>query len=365
MPGGHTTNFYLDGRKLEMQNVNRIDNVVQETMGDRTFYFGTIGSDKIKSVSFVPVIEESTRTYVAEDVENGYQRPASASRMRVFAKFLEENPSSIVPPVLLSSRGNWVFEPDGSGSRSGSLLLNDKAAIIDGQHRLGGYVHLYERTGESRKIPFILLEGLDIEQEKGEFVVVNNSQKGVPRALTAFLDSEEEAQIAWQLNEDPDSVFRGRITRTSMSKSHLFALHSVARQMKVLFSLGGLQDLDMDVKIEYAQRFFQIVSDTFPTEWEDLAMLDDEESRGRRSFVYKMLELTGLIAWASVGKQILHRCYTESAGVNWEHVETLVERAGGVDWQKDGQYAGRTGTAGASVIATDMERLLGPEEAAM
>ena len=41
---------------------SRIENVVQETMGDRTFYFGTIGSDKIKSVSFVPVIEASTRT---------------------------------------------------------------------------------------------------------------------------------------------------------------------------------------------------------------------------------------------------------------------------------------------------------------
>lgn len=344
---------------------SRIENVVQETVGDRTFYFGTIGSDKIKSVSFVPVIEASTRTYVAEEVEGGYQRPASASRMRAFAKFLEDNPDSVVPPVLLSSRGEWIFEADSRGSRSGALLLKGRAAIIDGQHRLGGYVHLYERTESARKIPFIVLEGLGLEQEKREFTVVNNSQKGVPKALTAFLDAEEEALIAWQLNTDPDSPFEGRITRTGMKKEHLFALHSVAKQMKELFKIGALQDLDMEEKIEYAERFFQIVSDKFSVEWADIEKLDHEDFRGRNSFEYKMLELTGLIAWTVVGKQIFHRCYTDGVGMNWDRVGQLVERAGGIDWEKTGQYAGRTGSAGAKVLVADMERQMGPEEAAV
>ena len=300
---------------------------------------------------------------MAEEVEGGYQRPASASRMRAFAKFLEDNPDSVVPPVLLSSRGKWVFEASSPGSRSGALLLKGRAAIIDGQHRLGGYVHLYERINSDRKIPFIVLEGLDLEQEKTEFTVVNNSQKGVPRALTAYLDASEEAQIAWQLNEDPDSPFKGRITRTARKKEHLFALHSVAKQIKELFKMGALQDLDMEEKIEYAERFFQTVSEAFPGEWEDIEKLDQEGLKGTKSFDYKMLELTGLIAWTVVGKSIFHRCYTDGAGMNWDRVAQLVERAGAVDWRKNGLYEGRTGSAGARVIVEDMERQMGPEDA--
>ena len=26
----------------------------------------------------------------------------------------------------------------------GKLIIQDKAAVVDGQHRLGGFVHLYE-----------------------------------------------------------------------------------------------------------------------------------------------------------------------------------------------------------------------------
>ena len=345
--------------------VNEIKGVVREKVGERTFCFGTIGSDKIKNISFVPVIEESVKTYLIEETEGGYQRPASASRMRAFMKFLEDNPNSVIPPVLLSGRGNWVFIPDDGSERSGKIEVRGRAAIIDGQHRLGGYVALFEKEGEPRKIFFIILDDLELSDEKEEFVVVNNSQKGVPRALTAFLNDEEEAQIAWALNEDPDSPLLGRITRTGMTRKHLFALHSVARQMKELFKLGALQDLDVETKISFAERFFTIVQDEFPTEWSDMEKLDDPDSRGRRGFEYKMLELTGFIAWAIVGKSILHRSYSESAGMNWDRVKELVASTGQVDWAKTGQYEGRTGTAGATVIARDMERLMGPEEGIM
>jgi len=146
-----------------------------------------------------------------------------------------------------------------------------------------------------------------------------------------------------------------------MKKHHLFALHSVAKQMRELFKPGGLEELDMETKISFAERFFYAVQDAFPTEWMDIEKLDDEALRGRRSFEYKLLELTGLIAWTTVGKLILHRCYGEGVGMNWDRVKELVGKAGAVDWKKAGQYAGRTGSAGAIVIVKDMERCLGPE----
>ena len=337
-----------------------ITGVIEKTQGNQKYLFGTIGSDKIKNVTFVPVLESSGRTYLNER-EGGYQRPGSHSRMRAFARFLEEYPNSIVPPVLLSGRGKWRFEPTGEENDSGKLIIHEQAAIVDGQHRLGGFVFLYESEEDVRDISFILLPNLSPEAEEKEFVVVNSSQKGVPRALIAYLGDTEEAQVGWGLNEDQDSPFKGRITRTSMQRQHLFALNSVKKQVERLFSLGAVQDLDVGKKIEFISRFWTIIADQLEAEWSDIEKLDNLETKGRRDFKYKLLELTGLIAWAYTGAQIFSRSYSEETGMNWDNVARLVEAASEIDWRKDGEYAGIAGEVGGKRISNDMIRLLPPE----
>jgi DNA sulfur modification protein DndB len=276
-------------------------------------------------------------------------------------KFLDEQPLSIVPPVLLSGRNAWVYKPNEPGSALGNLEVSDAAAIVDGQHRMGGFVALFEKKDSVREVPFILLDDLTLDEEKQEFVVVNNSQKGVPKSLTAYLENSEEAQIAWRLNEDPDSPFHGHIARATKTKQTLFNLHSVAKQIKELFKLPPLDELDIDTKVEFTEKFFTIVSDTLPDEWADMDKLEKQDTKGPKEFQYKLLELTGLIAWTVVGAMILHRSFTVDAGMNWQNVERLVSHAAGIDWDKDGQYAGRTGTAGGKVLSDDMMRLLPAE----
>ena len=341
--------------------IGTIKNVVLKKQGEREYYFGTIGSDKITSLIYVPVIEESTRTFMRENVTGGYQRPGSLSRMRAFKKFLTESPNSVIPPVLISSRGHWDFSPLPENAEVGSLTINDMAAVIDGQHRLGGFVALFEEEEEVRPVSFILLPKLSLDDEIKEFIVVNNSQKGVPRPLTEFLLDTDEAQVAWGLNQDPDSPFYEKITRTSMSKKHLFALHSVAKQVERLFSLGSLQDLDVDAKIDYVKQLWTIIADELPNEWSDIDRLDDPDFSGRRSFEFKLLELTGLIAWAFTGAQIFHRSYGDSIGMNWDNVRRLVGETKVIDWSKEGEFAGRTGEAGGRIMASDMIRLIPPE----
>ena len=340
----------------------RINDVVLRKNGNRDYCFGTISSDKIKDITFVPVIEKSVKTFVNEIDEKGYQRPGSPSRMRLFKKFLMENPDSTVPPILISSRDSWNFVQNTTDSNYGSIEVTGQAAIVDGQHRAGGYISLYETEEIVTEVPFILLLGLDIEQEKAEFIVVNNSQKGVPKPLTAFLMNTEEAQIAWELNIDPESPLHNRITRTKMEKHHLFNLHSVQNQIKELFKLGSLNELDVDHKVDFAERYITIIADTLQNEWADIEKLDDTESRGRRGFEYKLLELTGLIAWCNVGAIIFHRSYDETIGMNWENVRKLVSYASEIPWEKSGQYEGRTGLAGGRVIAQDMLRQMPAEE---
>lgn len=341
--------------------------VIEKTQGSRKYLFGTISSDKIKDVTFVPVIERSRKTYLNEIEENGYQRPGSDSRMRKFSRFLKENPNSVVPPVLLSGRGNWQFKSGGHEQDSGKLIIQGKAVIVDGQHRLGGFVHLYEQEGDIRDVSFILLPNLNHTEEKEEFVVVNNTQQGVPRALTAYLDDDDDdAKIGWSLNLLPDSPFKGRITRTRMQRGHLFALNSVARQVKRMFSLDGIEldpYLNISQKIEIVSQFWEIISNQLTTEWSDIEKLDDSDTKGRRDFEYKLLELTGLIAWAYTGARIFARSYKEEAqNMDWDQVSYLVEAASGIDWRKDGEYAGRTGEAGGKVMAAEMIQML-PAEA--
>ena len=343
--------------------IGEITGIIEKTQGSQKYLFGTITSDKIKNVTFVPVIEPSSRqTPLNEIEEDGYQRPGSLSRMRAFAKFLKENPNSIVPPVLLSGRGNWKFQPGEHGQDSGQLTIQGQATVVDGQHRLGGFVLLYDSENDVRDISFILLPNLTVEQERDEFVVVNNSQKGVPKPLTAYLEDEDEAQVGWGLNEESDSPFKGRITRTTTQRTHLFALHSVAKQVKRLFSLGAVQDLEVSQKIEFMSRFWTIIADQLEEEWSDIEKLDNLETRGKRDFQYKLLELTGLIAWAYTGAHIFSRSYSEETGMNWDNVRRLVEAASGIDWRKkDGEYEGRTGEAGGKIMAVEMIRMLPPE----
>lgn len=345
-----------------------IDNVVKRTMGERNYFFGSLSSDKVRDVTFVPVIENSPRTPLKEVTEDGYQRPGSQPRMSKFKNFLEDFPMSVVPPVLLSGRGQWKFRAySGDNSIVGALDVEGSAAILDGQHRLGGYVLLYQKNPDNpdvRNIDFILLDNLSLEEEMQEFVTVNNTQVGVPKSLGAFLGIElsddENAWIAWELNTREDSPFLGKITRTKIAKTHLFALHSVAKNIERLFKHGAFQNTERGDKADIAIRYWNIIADSHPVIWADIEKLD-EDGPGKKAFTYKMLELTGFIAWSLVGgSTILPACYNGATHTtDWERVEAMVGvLTDKIEWNKDGEYAGRTGEVGGKIIATDMETIL-------
>lgn len=352
-----------------MDVIGTLSKVLRRQVGNTTYYYGHLSSDKLKDLTFVPVIEASTKTFLNEETEGGYQRPASHSRMRAFKKFLEANPDSVVPPILLSGRGHWEFSPSGSSGDFGDLVVRAPAAIVDGQHRAGGYVLLFEgdgreEGGDARNVDFILINEKDLDREMKEFTVVNSTQRGVPKPLTEYLSGSEEASIAWELNTREDSPFKERITRTKLSKSQLFALHSVAKEIRDLFSHGSLEDLTTDEKIDALISYWVIIADERPVEWSDIEALDDPTRKGRGDFEFKMLELTGFIAWSRIGKQILSRAYSSQAGMNWDRVRKLVRLCGNVDWRKNGEFEGLTGAVGGPRIVKVMESLLKQDPAA-
>jgi DNA sulfur modification protein DndB len=347
----------------------KVQNVLRKELGDRTYYYGSFPSSSAKELTFVPVIERSVKTPLTEIVDNGYQRPGSMPRMNKFKHFLQSNPSSVVPPVILSGRGEWTFEPSTFEEAFGALSVSKAAAIIDGQHRLGGYVALHESEDEIRQVDFVLIENLTRDEEIHEFSMINNTQVGVPKSLSEFIAADnpllsskisgDYVHIAWGLNIDQSSPLYGRITRTKMGQDHLFALHSVATELERMFSHGALVDLPRDTKLEILIKYWLLIQDAHPDQFDDVTKLGVPKE-GRRAFKYKLLELTGLIAWSRIGYQILGGCYDlNSSQMNWDRVQSQIEYlATKIDWTKNGTYRNATGLVGGPQIKVDMERCL-------
>jgi DGQHR domain-containing protein len=328
-----------------------IEHAIRRTAGELVYFIGTISTDKIKLSTFVPVIEDAD-TYLSYEVDEGnYQRPGTKSRMNLIKKYFHENPNRLVPPIILSGRGNWKFS--GSGV-TGSISVEGRAAIIDGQHRAGGLVALYEQESEPREIDFVCFENLSLEEEIEEFVTINGEQKGVPKPLNTFLKGGDDVEIAWTLNLHEDSPFRDKIFRVRGDANTYYALHSMARNVKDTFNNGAFLSLNVDSRVEALIMFWKLIAKHNSEAWKDI-------ERPKRQQEMKLCELTGIIAWSSVGAQVLLKGWApESKTFNWDEIEKVIEFVSeDIDWSKTGDYDGLTGQVGGRRIAIELESALG------
>jgi DNA sulfur modification protein DndB len=333
-----------------------LPNIVRRTISDpesgevREYFLGTVRSDLAKSLTFVPVKEESRRTYLVEETTEGYQRPGSAVRMKAFATFVREHPLSVVPPVVLSGRDAWKFSGKGD---HGEIEVYGPAAIVDGQHRVGGYVFLYESENFLRNVDFILLVGLERDDEIAEFLSINETQKGVPKSLNVLLGGSDEAMLGVALDEDEGSPLKGRIAQVTKTKEQLFTLAAVAKNIGRTFAHGAFESANTDAKLEVLIRYWDLISEIFPDEWEDVS---------RRPQDTKMLETTGLIAWSLAAEDILGPAFDpDTQTVNWDMVRAKIEKLavpGALDWRKDGEFQGLTGEVGGAKIHRKIQQIL-------
>lgn len=327
-----------------------------ETGETRYFYVGTIRSDLARALTFVPVLEHSTKTYLAEKVEEGYQRPGSAARMRQFAQYVSENPLSVVPPVILSGRDSWRFK---GANDVGNLEIFDAAAVVDGQHRLGGFVHLYESDEQPREVDFFLLADLTLTQEKDEFLAINNTQRGVPKSINVLLEQSDDSVVGSELNSRDDSPFRARITIAKAPPGALFSLAAVAKNVGRTFNHGAFTDVSVDKKIDIMVDYWNRISDAFPEEWDDINRKGSEKE-------FKLLETTGLIAWSLAGSDVLGPSFDPDMGMmNWDVVGAKIGHLampGALDWRKDGEFQGLTGEVGGARIHKKMQQVLATKQ---
>lgn len=321
---------------LELKNVLR----VQDDVGF-VYYLGTLAPTDIRNLTFVPVVAKNTgtsasSTMLEERPEGGYQRAGDIKRMKNIKKFIVERRDCVIPPVLLSARGRWEFVPNSKTPNFGTLKVNDLAAIIDGQHRLGGLLQVaidedIDQELKQRQIPFMAIDNMDPATEEKEFIDINDNQKGVKKSLTRFLSREENfsGQAAYALMNDEESVFYNRIDVQKKEDWILFLFGAAQECVELVFNYDFRVTKQFDPNknpavrqkaIQYILDYWRIVRDCMPELWADIEKMPNLNQRrskdhpGTRAFDYRLLEETGIRAFSKLASELFSTTWISGAG---------------------------------------------------
>ena len=324
------------------------------------FFKGAFSSDLARQITQVHVFEESKTNYVTEtpriDGCEGYQRPALATRQKRFADYLEgrRDAETFAPPVILNAHGRWEFETSTEGGNYGALCVRAAANVIDGQHRLGGYIAHFEKHAEPRHVDFIAYENLSADREKWVFHTINTNQKGVPAALSVIIDDREWFnRLARKVAEDSSSPFMGKVSMAGQpGGQYLWKLNAVARNLERMFKSGAFVNTPEESKYDIFVKYWESIRDTHSSAWEDY-------DRATRERTHKLLELTGLIAYSRLFDDRFSKNYNSTSDtVDWDAVQRdLEELSGRLELEKDGEFKGQTGEYGAGQMLQRMQTI--------
>ena len=208
--------------------------------------FVRLSYEEARKILFIPKTNTEAMGNLTElftnmiEYEEGYQRLGNLSRMKKFADYLLENKNTYVPPIILSARGKWEFIPEGKDQNTGNIQINGKAAVIDGQHRLGGFlIYCSENNIFDLKINCEVILNIDNEKEMELFKTINKEQKGVDVShLTNLIATYQGLEnipeaTAIILNDSEESPLKGLIRKEiGIQGRNFFTLATVAKEGK-------------------------------------------------------------------------------------------------------------------------------------
>lgn len=230
------------GHMFEGQKIDGLAKRVVATrgkMGGDTFYTFLIRPDELLKTAYVG--HKASRD--TEDLET-YQRMLQPHRLRKIAKYINDGgkfPTNIV--VNLKTRKGTKLRFDAKERHGdeawGTLHLPANYAsawIIDGQHRLYGYVYAREAGGfidDSTALPVLAYENLPSEKEMNLFIDINSKQVKVRTALLGELYADLHwhspnpgealqalhSRIASRLNSTKTSPLHERMVVTGKRKT--------------------------------------------------------------------------------------------------------------------------------------------------
>ncbi len=145
---------------------------------------GSLPSDRLHQLTFAPVAEYRGSSLIQQNSARGYQPHTSTLETRRIAEALRSGDSSpLHSPVVLSGRGTWKWSPRGSDARLGTIRVFGPAAIIDGRKRIGAAGILATSGCQTKDIPFVVLPGLSLSEERLLFEATHGPRAGQKKGV--------------------------------------------------------------------------------------------------------------------------------------------------------------------------------------
>lgn len=300
---GLSGRFQLLGNLFEGQTIPQLENqipAIQGKMGGHTYYSFSIEPEKLLKIGYVLHRNKANKKLMPT-----YQRIIKKNRLKSVQEFVENGgffPNSII--ININATKGIKFDKantqvENAISRVGILHLPKSyrsSFIIDGQHRLYGYVNSAFRKTNS--IPVVAFVNLDRNQQIKLFMQINENQKAVPKNLRNTLnadllwDSEDlnesvkalKLQIAQDLGEDLDSPLYDRVIigenpktlqrcvtidtiKQGLDRSNFFGTFSKSAVKTEGTFYANNNELIYDRLVPYLKGCFTYIKDNLKSEW--------------------------------------------------------------------------------------------------
>jgi DNA sulfur modification protein DndB len=299
-----------------------------------------------------------------KDPEDRRNRPIDKSHYRNIAKYVQETPNYILPPITLcmESRLNFYvgFIADAGSNPStmmGHFVLPDDQDffIQDGQHRCKGLedvIGLQKKYGGDSVAVSIALEK-DIDQIHQDFADCARTQP-IAASLLAIYNTRDPLSMFVKEVTSNILVFKGRTEKTSQSvskKSQKIFTTNNLRQALVVLMTGSrsnagnvgetrpamLEVLEPDAvrseTVNLATDFFETFTASHDL-WNRIASIEPEstdttvsEKRGE----YLSLSATGLLVMCEVGYDIINKFKDQPM-----EMRRLIGVMARIDWTRNG-----------------------------
>lgn len=144
--------------------------------GNHRFYTLTIPSNILAACSFA--------TSKDEDPQAGFQRVLDPKRAQDIADYIDKG-GSIPSSIILSAQPDANFRSVDRSKTAAFKFSPHSFLVIDGQHRVFGF----SRAKTAIRVPVVIYDSLDKEEEARLFIDINTKQKPVPKELLLAIKS--------------------------------------------------------------------------------------------------------------------------------------------------------------------------------
>lgn len=186
--------------------------------GEHKFYSLTLPSELLAETCYVVDREE--------DPIEGFQRELDEKRAKEIAAYIDSGLGTIPSSIVLSAQEDAELLYNSSKKSISFKMLKNAFLIIDGQHRVFGFIY----AKKAFRVPVIIYDGLSKRDETRLFIDINSKQKGVPPELLLDIkklaeyenDQEEYLRELFDIfQNDTSSCLYGMLSPASKSKGKL------------------------------------------------------------------------------------------------------------------------------------------------